>query len=238
MQKRSYRYWQRGRKLAARQLSLEPKALIVTFIGAFWGIATIGLLATLYLAATDSFFLIGSFGATAVLVFAAPQSPLAQPHYLFAGHVLSALVGVTIGRYVPGPQWLTAALAVSLAITAMQATRCLHPPGGATALIAVMGSDRIQALGYLYVLTPVLTKVHAYEAARDIGTHLGIAPRNLYLLRPDTRQSLEAATGLTFSEGKEYVSHRDVYDMFSPLNEDEAEEILWALGPQTVRNII
>nr|WP_242477288.1 HPP family protein [Halochromatium glycolicum] len=104
---------------------------------------------------TDGLLLIGSFGASAVLVYGAPRSPLAQPRNLIGGHTLSALVGVSawllLGPLLP---WLAAALAVSTAIAVMHLTRTLHPPGGATALIAVIGSEQIHALGYLFVLIP------------------------------------------------------------------------------------
>jgi CBS-domain-containing membrane protein len=69
------------------------------------------------------------------------------------GHFFSALVGVTCYQLVH-PPWLAAALAVSLAIVLMHLLRCLHPPGGATALIAVIGSAKVHALGYLYALVP------------------------------------------------------------------------------------
>jgi CBS-domain-containing membrane protein len=60
-------------------------------------------------------------------------------------------------KLIPHEVWLSSALAVSVAIVLMQITKTLHPPGGATALIANIGSAKIQALGYLYVLSPVLS---------------------------------------------------------------------------------
>ncbi|HRF81469.1 MAG TPA: HPP family protein, partial [Flavobacteriales bacterium] len=81
----------------------------------------------------------------------------AQPRNLVGGHLISALLGVTIARYLPDVLWLQAPLAVSLSIVAMQITRTLHPPGGATALIAVIGSPAVKELGYAFVLSPVLS---------------------------------------------------------------------------------
>lgn len=109
------------------------------------------------LTVNENIFLIGSFGASSVLVFGAIQSPLAQPRNLIGGHVVSAIVGVTIYQLLPEIIWLTAALSVALSIVLMQITKTLHPPGGATALIAVIGSEKIKSLGYLYVLSPVFT---------------------------------------------------------------------------------
>lgn len=110
----------------------------------------------------DRFFLIGSFGASAVLIYGLVNSPLAQPRNLFGGHVLSAIVGVTMFKLFGGdafPLWLAPASAVSTAIVVMQVTKTLHPPGGATALIATIGSENVKALGYWYVLSPVLAGV-------------------------------------------------------------------------------
>jgi len=109
--------------------------------------------------AQDKIMLIGSFGASSVLVYGSIQSPLAQPRNLIGGHLVSALIGVTIYKFLPDTVWLTASLAVSLSIVLMQITKTLHPPGGATALIAIIGSAKIKSLGYFYVISPVLVGV-------------------------------------------------------------------------------
>lgn len=133
---------------------------LCSWAGSFIGIALIGWLATANgLSSQDNLFLIGSFGATAVLLYGAPSAPFSQPRYVLGGHMISALVGVTIYYLLPEPQWLASALAVSSAITLMYLTKTTHPPGGATALIAVIGSEKIHSLGYWYVLTPVLEGV-------------------------------------------------------------------------------
>jgi CBS domain-containing membrane protein len=93
------------------------------------------------------------------LVYGIIQSPFSQPRNLIGGHVISAIIGVTINKLVPDIIWLSAPLAVSLSIIFMQITKTLHPPGGATALIAVTGSAQIKDLGYIYVLSPVLDGV-------------------------------------------------------------------------------
>ncbi|MBF9142629.1 HPP family protein [Hymenobacter properus] len=128
-----------------------------TFLGAFVGIGLVGLLHRYHVAPADAPLLIGSFGASSVLIYGVINSPLAQPRNLVGGHVLSALVGVTAQRLLPQEPWLAAALAVALSIVLMQISKTLHPPGGATALIAVIGSAQIKALGYWYVLVPVLS---------------------------------------------------------------------------------
>jgi len=129
--------------------------IIWSWIGSFLGIAAVSLIHYKILDHNDMLMLIGSFGASAVLIYGAIRSPLAQPRNLIGGHVISAIVGVTAFQLLSGQPWLAAAIAVSTSIALMHLTKTLHPPGGATALIAVIGSDTIHALGYLYVLIPV-----------------------------------------------------------------------------------
>lgn len=144
-----------------RQTILKPADHFWSFLGAFIGIATIGLIQGAQFDHMDNVFLIGSFGASAVLVYGATNSPLAQPRNLVGGHLVCALIGVTTHKLLPSPDmlWVASALAVSLSIVAMQITKTMHPPGGATALIANIGSAKILGLGYMYVLSPVLTGV-------------------------------------------------------------------------------
>jgi len=124
-------------------------------MGSAIGIGLCGYLSAQFFENRDLTLLIGSFGASAVLVYGAARSPLAQPRNLMGGHILSGMIGVACCRYCGGPVWLAPALAVSLAIVAMLVTRTLHPPGGATALIAVIGGDKVYKLGFLYPFVPI-----------------------------------------------------------------------------------
>lgn len=153
---RSYR---KVKYVLYRETLIDTKEHILTFLGAFVGIGIIGFINSKYLVANDNLFLIGSFGASSVLIYGVINSPLAQPRNLIGGHLISAIVGVTIHNLIPNEVWLASALAVALSIVLMQITKTLHPPGGATALIANIGSEKIKALGYVYVLNPVLTGV-------------------------------------------------------------------------------
>ncbi len=126
-----------------------------SWLGAFLGIAAVSIAHYDFLLQSDLVMIIGSFGASAVLIYGAIKSPLAQPRNLLGGHVLSALIGVFFFQTFHSEMWLAASLAVATAIAVMHATKTLHPPGGATALIAVIGSEKIHALGYLYALIPV-----------------------------------------------------------------------------------
>ena len=141
-----------------KETLIDFKEHLWTFIGSFFGIGLIGYLQSRSLSDLDNLFLIGSFGASSVLLYGVIQSPLAQPRNLIGGHLVCAFVGVTI-RYLVPEVWLAAAFAVSISIVLMQITRTLHPPGGATALIAIIGSEKIKALGYMYLLSPVLSGV-------------------------------------------------------------------------------
>jgi len=116
-------------------------------------------------------WLIAPMGASAVLVFGVPSSPMAQPWAVVAGNTVSALVGVACARWL-GPPELAAAVAVGAAIALMFALRCLHPPGGAVALFAVIGGDKVHALGYEYLLVPVLGNALLLLAAALIVNNL------------------------------------------------------------------
>ncbi len=148
--------WDRVRGGRGSGPARRPASEIVwSWVGAFVGIFAIVWPSTLMLPGVESIFLIGSFGASAVLVYGVPFADLAQPRNVLGGHVVSAAVGVTVQQLVPHDVALASALAVATAIAAMHLTRTLHPPGGATALIAVIGGMSITNLGYTYVVAPV-----------------------------------------------------------------------------------
>ncbi|WP_424193707.1 HPP family protein [Ampullimonas aquatilis] len=127
---------------------------IVATLGGLLGLLAVLLMTRYLLGPTAAVIIVPSMGASAVLVFAIPHSVFAQPWSVLGGNVLSALAGVTAYRLIADPV-LAAALAVSLAIGVMHITRSIHPPGGATALAAVIGGPSIHLLGYQYALMPV-----------------------------------------------------------------------------------
>jgi len=128
--------------------------MVLSWIGAFLGIAGVALIHYHLFSGTDRVMIIGSFGASAVLIYGAVRSPLAQPRNLMGGHILSALIGVAAYKLFPGQITVAAAVAVATAIVVMHATKTLHPPGGATALIAVIGGTQIHQLGFWYTIVP------------------------------------------------------------------------------------
>ena len=120
-------------------------------MGAFIGLALV-LTAAKFLGELNAIdeWLMASLGASALLVFALPGSPMAQPWAVIAGNTLSALVGITCANWIAAPL-LALPLAASLSILGMFILRCLHPPAAAVAMIAVLG----HILHYRYALFPV-----------------------------------------------------------------------------------
>ncbi len=132
--------------------------ILWSWLGAFLGIYLIAILSKLsQVNVLNSLFLVGSFGASAVLLYGAPEADFSQPRNFLGGHIISALIGVSFFKFLPFDVALLGALAVSLSIVAMHFTRTLHPPGGATALIAVIGSSEVHNMGYMFIVTPIAT---------------------------------------------------------------------------------
>lgn len=147
-------YFGKMRGVTTSPPAVSVSEIVWSWIGALLGISAVGLINEIATKSAGQVMIIGSFGASAVLIYGAVKSPLAQPRNLLGGHVLSAIVGVAAYRLFAPDLWLAGAFAVATAIALMHATKTLHPPGGATALIAVIGGDRIHELGYLYALVP------------------------------------------------------------------------------------
>ena len=125
----------------------DPRKLLITFIGAFFAIA---VTAWADLEFNDP-YLVTSFGATAVLIFAVPDGPLSKPKNVFFGHLFSAFIGAMCVILL-GVEWYSIAAAVALAIVVMVCTDTIHPPGGATALTMVFSNyDSLW-----YIIRPVM----------------------------------------------------------------------------------
>ena len=137
--------------LAGVRLSDRLQAWIGSVIGVTVALA---VCMALPLPVPDIPLLVAPIGASAVLMFAVPASPMAQPWPVIGGNVISALVGIATFKLVPDPA-LAAGLAVGFAILVMSLLRCLHPPGGASALTAVIGSDAIHHAGFAFAFLPV-----------------------------------------------------------------------------------
>ncbi|MFM0741342.1 HPP family protein [Paraburkholderia xenovorans] len=148
-------------------VTIDWRERLRSCLGALLGIAFTGAI-THFLPGSRSAvpMLVAPMGASAVLLFAVPASPLAQPWSIIGGNLVSATVGVTCAMWISDPV-LAAALAVAAAICAMFALRCVHPPSGAVALTAVLGGPAVHALGYGFVLEPI-----ALQSAALLGSAL------------------------------------------------------------------
>ena len=190
-------------------------------VGAFLGLLVTGLVSRDALGPSESLpFLIAPMGASAVLLFAVPSSPLAQPWSILGGNVVSALVGITAARFVPDPI-AAAAVGGSLAIAAMMLLRCLHPPSGAVALTAVLGGPAIRAAGYGFVFWPVgLNSVLLLAVALAFNNATGRRYPHGWPIRP--RPPVEATVATVLRRHDELV---DVgpHDLATLLSEVEAE---------------
>ncbi len=148
--------------LGIAQTSVSHTEKIVSAVGGFIAIFFIFLISQSILGNplenNNAALIIASMGASAVLLFAVPHGPLSQPWSVIGGHLISALIGVTCAKLIPN-ELLAASLAVGIAIGAMYYLKCIHPPGGATALSAVVGGSATHELGYQFLLTPVLLNV-------------------------------------------------------------------------------
>ncbi|WP_425356439.1 HPP family protein [Xaviernesmea rhizosphaerae] len=196
-------------------------------LGALVGIGLTGLLAQGLgglLPAPLPPALIPPMGASAVLLFAVPSSPLAQPWNLMAGNLVAALIGVSLAALLPAPV-PAAAIAIGLAIAAMMVLRCLHPPSGAVALTAVLGGPAVHGLGYGFVLWPVmgnslllLGAALAYN--RLAGRLYPHAPRSLH--RTEDPPAFDRV-GFTSADLDQALKD---YGQFLDVNREDLENIL------------
>jgi CBS domain-containing membrane protein len=183
--------------------TVSPREAVRAGIGAILGLGVVGLV----LVSSDvdlqlGLYMIAPFGATTVLVFAAPNSPLAQPWPAVVGNTISALVGVAVTLLVPQAA-IRVALAVGLSVAVMILCHAVHPPAGAVAMTAALSPEAIDALGFRFALAPVA-----------VGTVLLVA----------------LAVGYARATGRRYPYRR--FDPVSPpgerlgLSEDELTGIL------------
>ncbi len=140
------------------QTAVGHREKILSGIGGLITIIITGWISRHFIDPSLAPILIASMGASTVLLLGAPHSPFAQPWSFAGGHLVSALVGITCAALIPDP-YLASGVAVGLAIVAMYYLRCLHPPGGATALLTVIGGAQIHSLGYLFIVTPLLLNI-------------------------------------------------------------------------------
>lgn len=140
------------------EVSLTEK-LVATIGGGLALLALVGITGLMFPGGGGS-AVVASMGASAVLLFAVPHGALSQPWPVVGGHLISAFLGVLCARSFEHPA-LASGCAVGFSIGAMHHFRCIHPPGGATALTAVLGGSAIRDLGFHYMLMPVMVNALA-----------------------------------------------------------------------------
>jgi len=200
--------------------------------GALFGILLTGLLSQLVLPHdVAALWLIAPMGASAVLLFAVPSSPLAQPWSIIGGNLWAALIGVSCARLVAEPL-LAASLAIALAIAGMFFLRCIHPPSGAVALTAVLGGAGIQHMGYGFVFTPVLlnssllvlTALFFNNATRRAYPH--VLPELRHHIDPADHPDNVAPTQRTGFLPADLDAVLQRYNQVLDISRDDLEEIL------------
>jgi CBS domain-containing membrane protein len=174
---------------------------LIACLGAAIGIAlTMVVCAGLPLPIGDMPFIVAPLGASAVLVFAVPASPLAQPWPVVGGNIVSTLVGVAIFHLVPQP-FVAAGVAVGAAILVMSLLRCLHPPGGAAALTAVIGSQAVHDAGYGFAFAPVgINSIALVTLAVVFHRWTARAYPHQPAAGPETIRAARAAAGFTAAD--------------------------------------
>ncbi len=127
------------------------KELLISAIGAFIAVAASGFFSNVILQSTNSPLIIASVGASAMLIFGLPHALVSRPWNLIGGHSVSAVVGVTC-FYLITDMLLATSIVIPLALVAMHFLKCMHPPGGATAVTTIIGGEAIHQLGYAFVI--------------------------------------------------------------------------------------
>lgn len=180
---------------------------LISTLGGFLGILLILVSSWAVLGDREAaLLLVASMGASAVLLFAVPHGALSQPWALIGGHTVSAFIGVTCAMLVPN-LFIAAALAVGLAIGAMHYLHCIHPPGGATALTAVIGGPAVHAMGFQFLVTPVLLNA-AIILLTAIGANYFFAWRRYPAVLARNRHSEVETDKKHLAEGS--LSHSDL----------------------------
>lgn len=207
-------------------------------MAAFIAILAVGYLSSLFIAGVGLVVLVASIGASAVLLFAVPHSPLTQPWPLVGGTLISAFIGVTCASFI-SDHWLAGALAVALSILVMHATHSLHPPGGAVALLAVLGGEGIHAEGYWFILMPVGLNVLLVLVAALVINNL--LPGHRYPARPVSRidrkhrhQDLTPLGRLGLNRHDLRDALRD-FDIYLDISEDDLIQVYDRAGAHAFR---
>ncbi len=195
---------------------------LISGLGAIIGILLTQWIAQQFFDLSASLFFVGSMAATTVLIFALPHGTLSQPWNLFAGHILSAVVGILCQQTISDPM-IAASLAVGLSICLMHYTNSLHPPGGATALFYVMGGEQVHQLGFHFIYAPLLINLICLVSiafAFNCCFHWRRYPAHL-----NFKQSQKASAQYALSQ-EDFNAAIRAQDSFVDVSSDEIIEIV------------
>lgn len=149
---------------------MRRSEVILSVLGAFVATLVASFFSSTLLEAEQLPMILASTGASAMLLFGLPLAPVSHPWNLVGGHLVSALVGVSCYKLFPN-ELFASSLAIPVAMLAMHALRCMHPPGGATAITAVIGGPNVHELGYAFVVVPVfINAIILLSIAMAVGT--------------------------------------------------------------------
>ncbi len=208
-------------RLKPHALPVARKHILLCSVGAGSGLAVTGMFSHWLLGEVNLWF-IAPMGASAVLLFGVPASPLAQPWSIVGGNVLSAMIGVSVGILVPDTA-LACGLAAGLSIAAMYFLRCLHPPGGAVALTAILGGAEVAHQGYHFVLTPVLLNSLMLAALAIVFNNL-VGRRYPHPLAEEEVKSRGMPLGMSVTREDIHAALLD--GQFLDIDEDDVQELL------------
>ncbi len=218
----------------SRKSSSHREKVISTF-GGFLGILAIFMTSFWLLDPKVAVLIVPSMGATAVLLFAAPHTPFSQPWNVIAGHGFSAFIGVACWQWIPDYR-IAASVSVGLSIGIMVATRSVHPPGGATALAAVIGSEELHNLGYSYEFQPILLNAFTILFVAVVFNYLfkwRQYPAYLYKIKQEMKSK-------PVDQGYDAINHEDFVYALSQIEtyvDIDEDDLLKIYGLATKRHV-
>lgn len=150
--------------------TMSSNELILSIVGAFIATLLASFFSLKILEVEQLPIVLASTGASAILIFAIPHNPASQPWNLVGGYIVCAVIGVTCHQWIPS-LLLSSSLVIPISMLGMYLLNCLHPPGAATAVTAVVGGEAIYELGYAFVIVPVFfNMVILLSIAMAVGT--------------------------------------------------------------------
>ena len=228
-----------------QQYHVSHTEKLVSGLGAFISIFIILYTSRYFLPDASAYLIVASMGASAVLLFAVPHGTLSQPWALIGSHLISAIIGISCAKLIPDI-FFAASLAVGLAVGIMYYCKCIHPPGGATALTAVVGGNAVHELGYQFVLTPVLINTivilivaitfNALFKWRRYPSYL--ARKQVAITKSQETGTDNSANNYAAITHEDFVSALSEFDSFLDISEDDLLSIYSLVTKRHIQSAI